>query len=112
MEIKDKVIVVTGAASGIGKALANRFSSEGARQVVAVDVNAEGAETTAHDIGGASMVADVSREEDVARGIKITENEFGQIDLFCSNAGVGAAPDYDRWLGGMNRLYMRLTGQS
>ena len=93
MEIKDRIIVVTGAASGIGKALAQRFSSEGARQVVAVDINADGAEATAQDVAGASMAADVSRETDIARVIETTEKEFGPIDLFCSNAGIGAAPD-------------------
>ena len=49
MEVKDKIIVVTGAASGIGQALARRFAAEGARSVVSVDLNAEGAAATAAD---------------------------------------------------------------
>ncbi|MEM7410957.1 MAG: SDR family oxidoreductase [Myxococcota bacterium] len=93
MELKDKIVVVTGAASGIGKALAARFVQEGARQVVAVDLNEVGARGTAEAFGCVSMGADVSREADVQRVIERTEDEIGPIDLFCSNAGIGAAPE-------------------
>ncbi len=51
MEIKDKIIVITGAASGIGKALATRFKAEGAQQIVAVDLNEDGANATADALG-------------------------------------------------------------
>ena len=89
MELKDKIIVVTGAASGIGRAMAIRFKAEGAKQVVAVDINIDGAEATAELIGGVAMSADVSKEEDIQRVIEATEDTIGPIDLFCSNAGVG-----------------------
>ena len=91
MELKDKIIVVTGAASGIGRAMAIRFKAEGAKQVVAVDINIDGAEAAAELIGGVAMSADVSKEEDIQRVIEATEETIGPIDLFCSNAGVGMA---------------------
>ncbi len=93
MEIKDKIIVITGAASGIGKALANRFKAEGAQQIVAVDLNEAGANTTAEELDCVAMAADVSREADIVRVIERTEADVGPIDLFCSNAGVGLGTD-------------------
>jgi NAD(P)-dependent dehydrogenase (short-subunit alcohol dehydrogenase family) len=101
MQIRDKIIVVTGAASGIGRALAARFHAEGAKHVVCVDLDAEGAKATAEATGGTAMTADVSSEADVLRVIETAEAEVGPIDLFCSNAGIGmgmdlAAPN-DEW---------------
>lgn len=93
MELLDKIVVVTGAASGIGKALVERFGAEGARRIVAVDLNETGAQTTADEFGCVAMGADVSRETDVARVIERCEDEVGPIDLFCSNAGIGAGSD-------------------
>ena len=93
MKIRDKIIVVTGAASGIGKALCERFKAEGARAIVAVDLNEAGARETAQALGAIAMVADVSSEADVQRVIERTESEIGPIDLFCSNAGIGAGSD-------------------
>ncbi|MDJ0786046.1 MAG: SDR family NAD(P)-dependent oxidoreductase [Myxococcota bacterium] len=93
MELADKIIVVTGAAGGIGKALAARFLAEGAKQVVSVDLDEAGARATADELGCIAMGADVSKEDDVARVIERTEDEVGPIDLFCSNAGIGAGPE-------------------
>lgn len=86
---KDKLIVVTGAASGIGLALAEKFHEVGARMVICADIDIEGAQTVANGIGGVAVKADVSGEDDVKALIDMVEAEHGAIDLFCSNAGIG-----------------------
>lgn len=88
MELKDKIIVVTGAASGIGKALAVRFATEGAKHIVCADLNLAGAEQTAREIKGIAAEVNVSREDEIAGLIDWVEREVGPIDLFCSNAGI------------------------
>jgi NAD(P)-dependent dehydrogenase (short-subunit alcohol dehydrogenase family) len=90
MELRDRVCVVTGGASGIGRALCRRFAAEGARAVVVVDRDADGALATAGDIGATAtaLTADVTVEADVEAVIERTEDEIGPIDLFASNAGV------------------------
>ena len=95
MELRDRIVVVTGAASGIGRALALRFAAEGARHVVAADLDGEGAKATAEACGGTAMTCNVANEADVVRVIEDTEREIGPIDLFCSNAGIGAGPSLD-----------------
>jgi len=90
MLIKDKIIVVTGAGSGIGKALVKKFCSAGARSVVAVDINAAAARATAAEFDCVAMSADVTKEDDVIRVIEDTEKDIGPIDLYCNNAGVAA----------------------
>ncbi|MBT5797216.1 MAG: SDR family NAD(P)-dependent oxidoreductase, partial [Porticoccaceae bacterium] len=89
MELRDKIIVITGAGSGIGRALAVRFHAEGAKKIVAVDINLSNAEDTASMINGIAMMADVAKEGDISRVVEDTEANIGPIDLFCSNAGVG-----------------------
>lgn len=89
MEIRDKVIIVTGGASGIGKALATRFVAEGAKQVVIADLNEDTVNAVAADIGCIGMRVDVANEADVIALIQKTESENGQIDLLCNNAGIG-----------------------
>ena len=95
MELKNKIVVITGGGSGIGKAMAARFIAEGTRQVVVVDVNADNANAVAKDLGCIAMAADVACEADIVRVIDETEKSIGPIDLFCSNAGVGLAPRID-----------------
>ena len=102
MIVRDKVVVVTGAARGIGEALARRFHAEGARVVVASDLDGPGAEKVAAELGGFGMHVDVGRESDIKRLVDETIQRYGQIDLFCSNAGIFIpggieAPDAD-WL--------------
>jgi NAD(P)-dependent dehydrogenase (short-subunit alcohol dehydrogenase family) len=87
MNVKDTTVVVTGGASGIGKALATRFAHEGARVVVA-DLDADKAQQTAADIQGLAVACDTTRETDIEKLVARTEQHFGPIDLFCSNAGV------------------------
>jgi NAD(P)-dependent dehydrogenase (short-subunit alcohol dehydrogenase family) len=89
MLIKDRIVVVTGAASGIGRALARRFHEEGARLVVCSDLDGEGAAAVASEIGGISFRANVAEEADIQSLIETVEADHGPIDLFCSNAGIG-----------------------
>jgi NAD(P)-dependent dehydrogenase (short-subunit alcohol dehydrogenase family) len=88
MNLRGKVIVVTGGASGIGRALCRRFAAEGARAVVVADVKAEAAAQVAKEIGGLAVETNVAREADVVRLVRQVTQKFGQIDLFCSNAGI------------------------
>jgi len=88
MELKDKIIVITGAASGIGKAMAIRFAAEGAKKVVCVDLNKEGAQAVADEIDGVAFGVNVGVEQEIADMIDAVENDIGPIDLFCSNAGI------------------------
>jgi len=90
MKIKDKVVVVTGAASGIGKALAARFAQEGARGVVCADVNENDARAVAASIGSSAMGmrCDVSQESDMNALVVAALEKFGAVDIFCSNAGI------------------------
>lgn len=92
MDLQDKIVVITGAGSGIGKALVKKFLAEGAKAVVGVDINADTAQKTADELGCIAMSADVGKEEDIIRIIEDTENTIGPIDLFCSNAGLGTGP--------------------
>ncbi len=89
MKISGKVVVVTGGADGIGRALCERFHADGAARVVVADRNQEGARAVAEGIGGLAVACDVGREEDVARLVEDTERQAGPIALFCSNAGIG-----------------------
>ncbi|KHA54237.1 SDR family oxidoreductase [Sulfitobacter geojensis] len=88
MDIKDKICVVTGAASGIGKALCLAFADAGARQVVCVDMNGDGAAETAEAVGGAAYTVDVSDEAQINAMIESVEKDIGPIDLYWSNAGI------------------------
>ncbi len=89
MELKNKIAVVTGAASGIGRALAHRFKAEGAKKVICSDINAADVEKVAADVDGVAFTTDVAKEEDIKELIEKTESDVGPIDLFCSNAGIG-----------------------
>ncbi|MGH9187646.1 MAG: SDR family oxidoreductase, partial [Acidimicrobiales bacterium] len=97
MELRNRVAVVTGAASGIGRALAQRFAAEGARGVVVADLDTDRATTVADELGdvGLSVSADVSVEADVRHLVAETERRFGAVDLFCANAGVIGGGDVD-----------------
>ena len=100
MDLKDKIIVVTGAASGIGRALAVRFAAEGAKLVACADRDEPGAQATAKMMGGVAYKTDVSKEADIVALIEAVEKDHGPIDLFCSNAGIGVGggaetPDAD-----------------
>lgn len=101
MEIENKTVVVTGAASGIGQALARALAKAGAKHVVCADLNGDGAAATAKQIGGTGFAIDVSKEAEIVRLIETVEDRQGPIDLFCSNAGIftpgGAEVPNEEW---------------
>ena len=105
MEVKDKVVVVTGGASGIGKSLCERFAEEGAHAVVVADIDIGGVNSTLSNIEksakGLGLQCDVSNEDAVKNLVSVTLREFGRIDLFCSNAGIftagGVEVSNDQW---------------
>lgn len=91
MKIRDKVVVVTGAASGIGKALAARFAQEGARGVVCADINEADARAVAAGVGAdraMGLRCDVGQEGDMNALVVATLEKYGAVDIFCSNAGI------------------------
>jgi NAD(P)-dependent dehydrogenase (short-subunit alcohol dehydrogenase family) len=95
MELPDKVAVVTGGASGIGRAMALRFAAEGAKGVVVADLDGDGAEAVAEQIGEGALpfqcdVADPGHADTL---IGAAESAFGPVDLFCANAGVAVGID-------------------
>ena len=87
MELSNRIAVVTGAASGIGAALARRFHADGAKHVVVADLDGSGAEAVADEIGGTAIGIDVSDEAAIQALVEDTEREQGPIDIFVSNAG-------------------------
>jgi NAD(P)-dependent dehydrogenase (short-subunit alcohol dehydrogenase family) len=101
MDVAGRVIVVTGSARGIGRALATRFAREGAEAVVVADIDLDGASDVAKGIGGTAIQCDVSRESDVEKLVDRVQSAHGRIDIFCSNAGiaVGGGPETptDQW---------------
>ena len=101
MKIEGKAAVVTGAASGIGRALARRFAREGARGVAVADLRSGPLQAVADEIGGLAVACDATDERAVQSLVAAAEKRFGPIDVFCSNAGVAIeggeeAPD-DEW---------------
>ncbi len=90
MHIKNKVCVVTGAASGIGEAVARAYAAAGARGVVVADLKSsrERLAGVAGEIDGLAVTADVAREADIKALISAAEDRFGPVDVFFSNAGL------------------------
>jgi NAD(P)-dependent dehydrogenase (short-subunit alcohol dehydrogenase family) len=88
MRLSDRVCIVTGGASGIGRAIAARFHAEGARVVVA-DVNAAGAATAARGLGGLAVPTDVRDPAAVDRLVRATLETFGRVDVLVNSAGIG-----------------------
>ena len=92
MDPKDKVIIVTGGASGIGRSMARRFAAEGARAVVVADLHLEPAQAVADEIGGLAVRCDVSREADIQALVATTRERYGRVDAYLSNAGILGRP--------------------
>jgi NAD(P)-dependent dehydrogenase (short-subunit alcohol dehydrogenase family) len=89
MQISDKVIVVTGGAHGIGRALCERFKREGAKGICVADLDEAAGSSVADAVGGSFVRCDVRDEAQIKDVIEKTEARFGPIDLFCANAGIG-----------------------
>lgn len=92
MKLQNKVAVVTGAASGMGKAIATLFAKEGAKVIVS-DINLQGAEATVVDIeagGGVAtaVMTNVAKEEDVQKMIDLAVEKYGTLDILVNNAGI------------------------
>src|SRR3981189_1546891 len=93
MQVAGKVVVVTGGASGIGRALCQPFHRAGAAKVVVADLDLANAEAVAASIDGAAFKCDVGQEKDIRHLIDETERRFGPLRLFCSKAGMGGGFD-------------------
>lgn len=101
MQVDNKIIIVTGGASGIGRELCRRFAREGAKAITVVDINKKGAKAVADEINGLAVTCDVRKEEEIINVVKQTEEQSGPIDMFCSNAGIMVAgviePPAESW---------------
>ena len=86
MEIKNKVVVVTGGSGGIGKALAINFIKESAKVVILLDINFANFDSKNNNL--ITKICDVTNEKVLTRIIDEINIEFGLIDIFCSNAGI------------------------
>src|ERR1700752_4687527 len=102
MQVKGKVCVVTGGASGIGEAVARAYAASGAKGVVVADLKTsrDRLAQVAGDVDGLAVTADIGKEEDVLALIAATEAKYGPVDIFFSNAGLSrkgqeSAPDAD-----------------
>jgi NAD(P)-dependent dehydrogenase (short-subunit alcohol dehydrogenase family) len=95
MEIADRNIVVTGGGNGIGEAMCRRFAAEGAGAVTVCDLDLAAARRVAEDIGGLALEIDVAAEEDIKEAAATVRAQFGPIDIWCSNAGIGGRGDLE-----------------
>ena len=96
MDVKGKVVVVTGGGNGIGRALCERFAAEGAAHVVVADLEEDAARAVADALGGSAFAVNVRDEAQLAAMVQDVQARFGHIDLFCSNAGI-IATDGPPW---------------
>jgi NAD(P)-dependent dehydrogenase (short-subunit alcohol dehydrogenase family) len=87
MELRDKVVVITGSGSGIGEACAYRFAAEGAN-VVVTDVDGDGVKRVASSIGSVGLATDITVEPNVQSVAQLARETYGEIDLWFSNAGI------------------------
>lgn len=93
MNLADKNVIVTGGGSGIGAAMARRFTSEKPRLLVVSDIDGDSAARIASEVGGVAFQADVTDADQNERLIDHAESLAGPVDLFCANAGIGFAGD-------------------
>jgi NAD(P)-dependent dehydrogenase (short-subunit alcohol dehydrogenase family) len=96
LDIKEKVVVVTGGASGIGEAMVRRFAADGAGAVIALDIDGAGAIAAGEAVGGVGMQLDVSNDDATAAVMSQIESNFGRIDILCLNAGIATGGSVDQ----------------
>jgi len=96
VQLRDRVIIVTGGGNGIGKALCERFHQEGARKVIVADLEQDSAAAVAAAIDGDAFGVDVRNESQIQAMVAAVEQRYGVVDLFCSNAGI-IALDGEPW---------------
>jgi NAD(P)-dependent dehydrogenase (short-subunit alcohol dehydrogenase family) len=89
MDVEGTIVIITGAASGIGAALARRFHAEGAAGLALFDVQDGPLSQLADELGALAVVCDMADEDAVAAAVERVEAELGPVDLCCSNAGIG-----------------------
>jgi len=101
MDLNNRIIVITGAAGGIGRAMAHCFHGAGAKLIVCADLDGDGVQSVAKEVAGVGYQVNVAVESDIENLIESVERDHGPIDLFCSNAGIGisggAEVDNDDW---------------
>jgi NAD(P)-dependent dehydrogenase (short-subunit alcohol dehydrogenase family) len=93
MQIQGRVIIVTGGANGIGRALCHKFAAAGAKAVVVADVDKEAGQRVVQEIKetpGGFVACNVAKEEDIQNLVKSVTQAHGRVDIFCSNAGIGS----------------------
>jgi NAD(P)-dependent dehydrogenase (short-subunit alcohol dehydrogenase family) len=92
MELKDKIVVITGSSSGIGKTTAIRFAKEGAKVVINYRVNKEGGEEALREVkkysDGILIQADISNPNDVKRLFAEVEQKYGTVHILINNAAI------------------------
>jgi len=102
MRFAGRVVLVTGAANGIGEAIARRFHSEGAH-LIALDVEKAGLDRLAGELAGAeSLLCDLEKPEEIAKAMRLVESEHGHVDVLVNNAGIAQSrhiveADYAHW---------------
>lgn len=101
MKVAGSVVVVTGAAGGIGEAMARKFAAAGAKALTVVDIDADRLTAVADDLDALAIVANLRDEREVERIVTETDAAHGPVDIFCSNAGIltlgGPEVPTDEW---------------
>ena len=89
MEMMNRVAVITGGSGGIGRAMAKAFLAEGAKGIVLADLDEAAVQAAAQELGCLGFACNVTDESQIQALTAYALDQFGQIDLFCSNAGAG-----------------------
>jgi NAD(P)-dependent dehydrogenase (short-subunit alcohol dehydrogenase family) len=105
MELGNRVVLVTGGANGIGRALCRRIAGEQPRGIVIADRDLNAAQSVAEEIGAVAVECDVSREADVQNVVARTQQIFGGLDVLISNAGITVKGGFETPDDDWNRLW-------